>query len=130
MPRTSFRVNPRSIVCLNVKECLAQSRRHIWSLTDSNRIQTLNHLVRKRTLNHLAKLAKWLSVWINGWMFVYELSGCGFESLTVTYTLNILRSSNQKIFKVCLAILHHFSFLKNQGKIVSFLNTKIPQTRP
>ena len=80
MPRTSFRVNPHSIVCLNVKERLAQSRRHIWSLTDSNRIQTLNHLVRKRTLNHLAKLAKWLSVWINGWMFVYELSGCGFES--------------------------------------------------
>ena len=64
------------------------------------------------TLNHLAKLAKWLScvgntylygafysiflrchltvylqhrsiiwpVWLNGWVFVYELSGCGFES--------------------------------------------------
>ena len=30
---------------------------------------THNHLVRKRTLNHLA----------NGGMFVYELSGCGFE---------------------------------------------------
>ena len=42
----------------------------------SNGIRTHNDLVRKRTLNHLAKLA----VWLNGWVFVYELSGCGFES--------------------------------------------------
>ena len=33
----------------------------------SNGIRTHNHLVRKQTLN-------------NGWVFVYELSGCGFES--------------------------------------------------
>ena len=31
-----------------------------------------NHLVRKRTLIHLTKL----SVWLNGRVFVYELSGC------------------------------------------------------
>ena len=36
--------------------------------------RTQNHMVRKRTLNHLAKL------WPNGWLFVYELSGSGFES--------------------------------------------------
>ena len=30
---------------------------------DSNEIRTQGHLVRKRTLNHLAKLAKW--VWIS-----------------------------------------------------------------
>ena len=70
---------------------------------------THNHLVHKRTINHLAKLAKclrsvvstylygafdcmflschvsvskWIHtpVWLNGWVFVYELSGCGFES--------------------------------------------------
>ena len=29
-------------------------------LSDCNRTRTHNHLVRKRTLNHLAKLAKWL----------------------------------------------------------------------
>ena len=29
MSRTSFRVNPQSRVCLNVKELLARSRRHI-----------------------------------------------------------------------------------------------------
>ena len=31
-------------------------------LSDSNEIRTHNHLVRKRTLNHLASFAKWLSV--------------------------------------------------------------------
>ena len=55
MSRTSFRVNLDSKVCLNVKELLAWSRRYIWSLSDSNGIQTHNHLVRKQTLNHLAK---------------------------------------------------------------------------
>ena len=33
----------------------------------------LNDLVRNRTLNHL-------SVWVNGWVFVYKLGDCGFES--------------------------------------------------
>ena len=46
--------------CLNVKELLARSRHHIWRLTDCNGTRTHNHLVRKRTLNHSAKLAKWL----------------------------------------------------------------------
>ena len=49
--------------CLNVKELLARSRRHIWRLSDCNGTRTHNHLVR-----------------LNGWVFVYELSGCGFES--------------------------------------------------
>ena len=40
-------------------------------LSDSNGIRTHNHLVRKRTLNHSTKLAR---------LFVYELSGCWFES--------------------------------------------------
>ena len=63
-----------SIVFLNVKELLARSRCHIWSLSDSNGIRTHNHLVRKRTLNHLAKLAslaKWLSVCLRTkWLWV------------------------------------------------------------
>ena len=48
MSHTLFRVNPHYI-CLNVKELVAQSKRKIWSL------------VHERTLNHLAKMAKWLS---------------------------------------------------------------------
>ena len=62
--------------CLNVKELLAWSRHEIWSLSDCNWSRTQNHLLRKRTLNHLAKLA----LWPNGWMFVYELSDSGFDS--------------------------------------------------
>ena len=74
MSHTSFRVNPHSRVCLNVKEPLAWSRSHIWSLSHSNVIRTHNHLVCKWTLNHLAKLAslaKRLSVrlWIK-WLWV------------------------------------------------------------
>ena len=47
--------------CLNVKEFLAWSRCEIWSLSDCNWTWTQHHLVHKRTLNHLAKLARWLS---------------------------------------------------------------------
>ena len=47
--------------CLSIKELLARSSHEIWSLSDSNGTRTHNHLVCKRTLNHLAKLAKWLS---------------------------------------------------------------------
>ena len=43
---------------LNVKELLAQNRRDLWILIDSNGIQTHNPLARKRTLNHLVKLAQ------------------------------------------------------------------------
>ena len=34
MSHTSSKVNPHSRVCLNIKELLAQSRHHIWSLSD------------------------------------------------------------------------------------------------
>ena len=46
--------------CPNVKELLALSRRNIWSLSDFHLTRTQNHLALKRTLKHLAKLAKWL----------------------------------------------------------------------
>ena len=47
--------------CLHVKELLALSWHKIWSLSDCKWTQTHDHLVLKRTLNCLAKLAKWLS---------------------------------------------------------------------
>ena len=56
--------------CLKAKELLARSRPKIWSLGDCNWTQTQNHLVRKRTLNHLAKWlsvrlrTKWFWVWV------------------------------------------------------------------
>ena len=69
MSCTSFRENPHSIVCLNVKELLARSWRNIWSLSDSNVISTHNHLVCKQTLNHLAKLVKWLSCVVRAYLY-------------------------------------------------------------
>ena len=68
MSRTSFRVNLNSIVWLNIKKLLARIRRHIWSLNDINEIRTQNHLVCKRTLNHLAKLVKWLSCVVSNYL--------------------------------------------------------------
>ena len=37
-------------------ELLARNRRDIWNLTDCKKTWTQSHLVRERTLNHLAKL--------------------------------------------------------------------------
>ena len=61
--------------CVNVTDILARSRREIWSLSEWNWTWTHNHIVHKRTLNHLAKpasLAKWLSVrlWTKRWVRV------------------------------------------------------------
>ena len=86
MSRTSFRANPHSIVCLNVKKLLARTRCHIWSLSKSKGIRTHNHLVRKWTFNHLAELAKWLNVrlqtkWL--WLRIPLLSLC------LVFVLNI-----------------------------------------
>ena len=56
MSRTRFRVNLHSRVAC-VKELHARNRYDIWSLSDCNGTWTHNHLVCKRTLNHLVKLA-------------------------------------------------------------------------
>ena len=53
----------------------------VVDVSESNAIRTHNHVVRKWTLNHLAKLAiliNWL-VWQSGLVFIYEQSCCGFE---------------------------------------------------
>ena len=47
------------VVCPNVKGLVARSRRHISTLSGSNGIWTYHHLIRKRTLSHLAT---WLSI--------------------------------------------------------------------
>ena len=38
-------------------------------LSDCNEIRTRNYLVRKRTLNHLVKLAKWLSYIASAYLY-------------------------------------------------------------
>ena len=41
----------------------------ILQFIDCNWIRTHNHLVHKRTLNHLAKLAKWLSCVVSTYLY-------------------------------------------------------------
>ena len=67
MSPTRFRMNPHSIACLNAKELLARSRCHIWSLSDSNEIQTQRVWIL--WFNHLAKLAKWLTCVMSTYLY-------------------------------------------------------------
>ena len=64
--------------CLNVKELVARSTREIWDLNDCNWTRTQNHLVCKQTLNHLAKLVKWLSCVLS--TYLYGAFDCMFLS--------------------------------------------------
>ena len=64
--------------CLNIKELLARNRRNIWGLSDYNGTWAHNHLVCRGTLNHLAKLAKWLSCVVR--TYLYGAFGCMFLS--------------------------------------------------
>ena len=41
----------------------------IWSLSDSNVIWTHNHLVCNQTLNHLARLARWLGCVVSTYLY-------------------------------------------------------------
>ena len=118
--------------CLNVKELLAQNRCDIWSLSDSNEIQTYYHLVCKQTLNHLVKLVKWLSVCLQtkwllfAWMLLLSLTvavylinkncsyrnNCGIllydadleHSLIFTFKFNFrnLKDANSCMFLWCI----------------------------
>ena len=87
----AFESESTLFIFLNVKELLAQNRNNIWSLSDSNLTWTQNQLVSKRTLNHLAKLTKWLS-WV-GSTYLCSACDCIFSSCHVSlsewiHTLN------------------------------------------
>ena len=66
----AFQSEPTLYSCPNVKELFARSRCEIWSLTDCNWTRTHYHLVHKRKLNNLAKLAKWLSRIVSTYLHV------------------------------------------------------------
>ena len=99
--------------CLNVKELLAQNRSEIWSLSDSNR--THNHLVRKRTLDQLAKLVHLLTKWL--WVRVpsQSLQHIDFDRLFtftyityITYILPILPFTEIILFYTFCFIIQLF----------------------
>ena len=91
MSRTIFRVNLHSIVCLNVKQLLAQSGRHIWSLSHSNEIRTHNHLVHKQALDSLAKM-------VEQYTFIKTLPSESIWKLLLFFQL--LKSNRYTSFKV------------------------------
>ena len=74
---------------------LVWSRHHIWSSSDSNKIQTHNHLVCKQTLNHFTKLAKWLSCVVS--TYLYGAFDCMLLSCHV-------RVSGWLYFIICLNV--------------------------
>ena len=72
MSHTHFRVNPHSIVAWMSRNSLLKTgaKSEVW-VTPT---RTHSLLVRKWTLNHLAKLAKWLSVCLQTkWLWVQVL---------------------------------------------------------
>ena len=67
---------------MNAKHIFDQKRGDIWGLSESNGTRTHNHLFRKWTLNHFAKLAKWLScVWLLIWMVYFTV--CSYHVTNV-----------------------------------------------
>ena len=64
--------------CPNVKELLSQNSRKVSSLSDCNEARTQKHLVRKRTLNPLSKMAKWLNCVASS--YLYSAFDCLFLS--------------------------------------------------
>ena len=107
--------------CLNIKKLLAQNRRGISSLSDSNRIRTHNHLVHNETLNQLAKLDNnWAVLWVlalniclNGWVFVSKLIGCGFVSRFSIYAI----VSNLAILAFLKVSDQHLQGLMNRATV-------------
>ena len=72
MSRTRFRVNPHSIECgFTLKRV-------------RDMIKTYSQMHRTDKYSQHSSII-W-PAWLNGWVFVYELSGCGFESSCSHFT--------------------------------------------
>ena len=86
--------------------------RDTWSLSDCNGTQIHSHLVRKQTLNHLAKLANYLSslaTWLSvrlrtNWMWVRVPS----QSLKVVLYF-LLLNRNNVLQKVSPQLMNNYS---------------------
>ena len=69
--------------CLNIKSFFSWSERVMWCLSDCNWTWSQNQLVRKRTLNHLAELAKWLSCVLSTYLYGT------FDRMFLPYHVNV-----------------------------------------
>ena len=103
-----FRSESTPYSCLNVKELLARSSYEIWSLSYCNGIRTQNHLVHR-------------PVWSDGWVFIYELSGSGFESSCFSMLLQGKYPKNNKK-------LNSWCNLVSQKATISFVSEFIERS--
>ena len=102
--------------CLNAKELLARSRREIWRLSNCNWTRTQNHLVRKRTLTHLASLAKWLSVRLRTKWFWVRIR---LQSFTLSIAdIDKVRKRILIAIAIILAISSELSKVSNPSAII------------
>ena len=92
---TRFRVNLRSIVAWMLRISLLETgtTSEVWMTSTGFEPITLS---LKQTLNHLVKLANWL----NGWVFIYKLSGCGLESYCCNFRQCYLNIQTLDLFYV------------------------------
>ena len=104
----------KDIVCLNVKELLTQSRHHIWSLSDCNGIRTHNLLICKQTLNHSAKLVKWLSC-VVGLVCAVHLTLCYHY-----YFITVWNLKSTITYKCGRVLLSHTSVYFAISKLLSY----------
>ena len=91
---------------LNVKELLAWSRPEIWRLSDCNWTRIHNYFVHKRTLNHLAKVAKRLSCVVSTFVSHVLYCYCIVHLLYSYESWTDLRKFADVIFGITLKLLH------------------------
>ena len=110
MSRTLFRMNPHSII--------AWMSRNSWSLSNCNVTRIHNHLVHKRTLNHLAKLTlriKWLWVRVP-WQSLKLMSSIHFFwNFAIKKSFSLSISLYSFISIGCNFVNHSHYFLKEIG---------------
>ena len=93
---TRFRMNLHSTFksFLNVKYLLSGDSDEIWCLSNCNGTWTVNHLVRKETLNHLAtQLVKWLGCFVStcsSTVFDWRFLSCQVHVWEWIHTLELL----------------------------------------
>ena len=64
----AFQSESTLYMSVNFKVLLTRSRRDLLILSDCNWTRNKNHLVRKRTLNRLGKLAKWYGCFVYNYL--------------------------------------------------------------
>ena len=97
----AFYIKSTLCSCVSAKELFARRRPNIWSLSDCNLNQTHYYLVRKRTLNHLAKLAKWFRCVVSTYLYgAFECVFLSFDCPLQSLKLQISRLLSKEFIHI------------------------------